>query len=131
MDEKQRFESGLTMRRAVLGDAYVNRYSPRPNAFDAEFQEMATRHAWGEVWQRPGLDRRARSLIVMSMLIALHRDEELRLHIRAAKGNGVSRDELKELFLQATVYLGVPAGRGAFLIALEEFAAMDGESASR
>jgi 4-carboxymuconolactone decarboxylase len=125
MDEKKRFDSGMEMRRAVLGDAYVNRYSPRPGAFDAEFQEMATRHAWGEIWQRPGLDRRARSLIVMAMLIATHRDEELRLHIRASRDNGVTRDELKELFLQATVYLGIPAGRGAFLIAAEEFAAMD------
>lgn len=126
MDEKQRYESGQQMRRTVLGDAYVDRYRPRPDAFDAEFQEMVTRHAWGEIWQRPGLDRRARSLIVMAMLLALHRDEELRLHIRAAHGNGVTRDELKELFLQATVYLGVPAGRGAFLLAAEEFAAMDG-----
>ncbi|HKJ00417.1 MAG TPA: carboxymuconolactone decarboxylase family protein [bacterium] len=128
MDEKERFERGLEMRRTVLGDAYVQRFSPRPDAFDAEFQEMATRHAWGEIWQRPGLDRRSRSLIVMAMLLALHRDEELRLHIRAARGNGVTRKEIKELFLQATVYLGLPAGRGAFLVAAEEFAAMDGQA---
>ncbi len=131
MDEKQRYESGLAMRRKVLGDAYVNRSSPRPNAFDAEYQELATRHAWGEIWQRPGLDRRSRSLIVMAMLIALHREEELRLHIRAAAGNGVTREEMKELFLQATVYAGIPAGRGAFLAAVEEFAAMDGPSPAR
>jgi len=131
MDEKQRYESGMEMRRKVLGDAYVNRYSPRPNAFDAEFQEMATRHAWGEIWQRPGLDRRSRSLIVMAMLIATHREEELRLHIRAGEGNGVTREEMKELFLQATVYLGIPAGRGAFLAAVDEFAAMDGQPRTR
>ena len=131
MDEQQRYENWMALRRTVLRDAYVPRYSPRGDAFDAEFQEMVTRHAWGEIWQRPGLDRRARSLIVMAMLLATHRDEELRLHIRAAQGNGVTRDELKELFLQATVYLGIPAGRGAFLLANEEFAAMDGKAGPR
>jgi 4-carboxymuconolactone decarboxylase len=125
MDEKQRYETGSALRREVLGDAYVDRSPLRPGAFDADYLEMVTRHVWGDVWSRPGLDRRTRVLIVMAMLIALNRDEELRLHIRASAGNGVTREELKELFLQATVYVGIPAGRNAFIAANEEFAALD------
>lgn len=128
MDEKERFEKGLAMRRTVLGDDYVDRAQARmdANAFDAEYQEMVTRHAWGEIWSRPGLDRRTRSLIVMAMLIALNRDEELRLHLSLSKANGVTRAEVNELLLQATVYVGVPAGRGAFIAANEVFAAEEG-----
>lgn len=129
MDEKQRFESGLEMRRKVLGNEYVDRAeaSIRSDAFDSEYQELVTRHVWGEIWQRPGLDRRTRSMIVMAMLIALGRDEELRLHLSLSKANGVTRAEVNELLLQATVYVGVPAGRGAFIAASEIFAAEDGE----
>lgn len=129
MDEKQRFESGLEMRRKVLGNEYVDRAeaSIRSDAFDSEYQELVTRHVWGEIWQRPGLDRRTRSMIVMAMLIALGRDEELRLHLSLSKANGVTRAEVNELLLQATVYVGVPAGRGAFIAASEIFAQQDGE----
>lgn len=129
MDEKQRFESGLEMRRKVLGNEYVDRAeaSIRSDAFDSEYQELVTRHVWGEIWQRPGLDRRTRSMIVMAMLIALGRDEELRLHLSLSKANGVTRAEVNELLLQATVYVGVPAGRGAFIAAKEIFAQQDGE----
>lgn len=128
MDEKERFENGLAMRRKVLGDDYVDSAlaNIKANGFDAEYQEMVTRHAWGEIWSRPGLDRRTRSLIVMAMLIALNRDEELRLHLSLSKGNGVTRAEVNELLLQATAYVGIPAGRGAFIAASEVFAEEDG-----
>lgn len=127
MDEKQRYETGLAMRRKVLGDDYVDAALARvqDQAFDAEYQEMVTRHAWGEIWSRPGLDRRTRSLIVMAMLIAANRDDELRLHLSLSKDNGVTREEVNELLLQATVYMGVPAGRGAFIAANEVFAEED------
>ena len=128
MDEKERFENGLAMRRKVLGDDYVDSAlaNIKANGFDAEYQEMVTRHAWGEIWSRPGLDRRTRSLIVMAMLIALNRDEELRLHLSLSKGNGVTRAEVNELLLQATAYVGIPAGRGAFIAASEVFSEEDG-----
>jgi 4-carboxymuconolactone decarboxylase len=127
MDEKQRYENGLAMRRKVLGDAYVDDALARVQAqgFDTEYQELVTRHVWGEIWSRPGLDRRTRSLIVMAMLIALNRDDELRLHLSLSKGNGVTRAEVNELLLQATAYVGVPAGRGAFIAATEVFAEED------
>jgi 4-carboxymuconolactone decarboxylase len=128
MDDRQRHEAGLALRRTVLGDAYVERSLKRRNAFNTDFQDLITRYAWGEVWTRPGLDRRTRSLIVMAMLIALNRDEELRLHVRASHGNGVTRDELKELLLQAAIYCGVPAANGAFRSAEEVLAEMDAES---
>jgi 4-carboxymuconolactone decarboxylase len=127
MDEKQRYENGLAMRRKVLGDAYVDDALARvqEQGFDTEYQELVTRHVWGEIWSRPGLDRRTRSLIVMAMLIALNRDDELRLHLSLSKGNGVTRAEVNELLLQATAYVGVPAGRGAFIAATEVFAEED------
>jgi 4-carboxymuconolactone decarboxylase len=128
MDDRQRHEAGLALRRTVLGDAYVERSLKRRNAFNTDFQDLITRYAWGEVWTRPGLDRRTRSLIVMAMLIALNRDEELRLHVRASHGNGVTRDELKELLLQAAIYCGVPAANGAFRSAEEVLAEMGAES---
>jgi alkylhydroperoxidase/carboxymuconolactone decarboxylase family protein YurZ len=129
MDEQERFASGQEMRRQILGDEWVERAQARidANAFDAEYHEMVTRHVWAEIWQRPGLDRRTRSLTVMAMLIALNRPEELRLHLSLSRKNGVSREEVKELLLQATVYAGVPAGRNAFLAASEVFAEEDGE----
>lgn len=128
MDEQERFARGQEMRREILGDEWVERAQARMDAgaFDAEYHEMVTRHVWGEIWQRPGLDRRTRSLIVMAMLIALNRPEELRLHLSLSKKNGVTREEVNELLLQATVYTGVPAGRNAFLAASEVFAAEDG-----
>lgn len=129
MDEEQRYDAGLTLRRAVLGEAYVQRSLERRDAFNTEFQHLITRYAWGEVWSRPGLPRRERSLIVLSMLIALNREAELRLHVRAAKNNGLSRDDIKELFLQAAIYCGVPAANSAFAVAREVFAEMDAEDA--
>ena len=122
MDERERFEKGLEIRRAVLGDKHVNKSFEKPNSFTEEFQDLVTRHAWGEIWTRPGLPRHTRSLITLAMLIALNRGDEIRLHLRGALNNGVKRDELKELFMQVAVYCGVPAANEAFRAAEEVFA---------
>ena len=125
MDERERFEKGLEVRRAVLGDRHVNKSLEKKDSFTEEFQELVTRHAWGEIWTRPGLPRHTRSLITLGMLIALNRESEIRLHLRGAINNGVSRDEIKELFLQAAVYCGVPAANSVFRAAEEVFAEQD------
>ena len=122
MDERERFAKGLEVRRAVLGDAHVNRSLEKRDAFAEEFQDLVTRFAWGEMWTRPGLPRETRSLITLAMLIALNRADEIRLHLRGAIRNGVTRDQIKELFLQAAVYCGVPAANAAFRAAEEVFA---------
>jgi 4-carboxymuconolactone decarboxylase len=114
--------SGMEMRRAVLGDAYVDRAEASRTPLNDEFQDLITRYAWGEIWTRPGLDRRTRSCITVAMLIALNRNEELALHMRAALTNGVTMDELKEILLQATIYCGVPAGNTAFGVAAKVLA---------
>jgi 4-carboxymuconolactone decarboxylase len=105
---------GMKVRREVLGDAHVDRAQAGVTALNAEFQDLLTRYAWGEIWDRPGLDRRMRSCITIGMLIALGRDEELALHLRAALTNGVTKDEIKEVLLQSAVYCGVPAANSAF-----------------
>ena len=97
MDEKQRYDEGLKVRRAVLGDAHVDRSLNALTEFNSEFQEMITRHAWGDIWTRPGLERHTRSLITIAMLIGMNRNEELKLHLRAAANNGVTRGEIKEV----------------------------------
>ena len=122
MDERERFAKGLEVRRAVLGDKHVNRSLDKRDSFTEEFQDLVTRYAWGEMWTRPGLSRHTRSLITLAMLIALGRSDEIRLHLRGAANNGVTRDEIKELFLQAAVYCGVPAANSAFRAAEETFA---------
>lgn len=119
MDERERYARGLEVRRAVLGDAHVDRSLGNATAFNEEFQELITRYAWGEMWTRPGLSRQVRSLITVAMLVALNRPDELRLHLRAAIRNGVKREELKELLLHASVYCGVPAANHAFHVAAE------------
>jgi len=110
-------ERGMEVRRAVLGDEHVDRAIERTTDFTADFQDLITRYAWGEIWARPDLDRRTRSLITVAMLVALGREEELGMHVRAALGNGVMPDELKEVLLQCAIYCGVPAANGAFAIA--------------
>lgn len=105
---------GAEMRRAVLGDAHVDRAESWRTPFDIEFQDLVTRYAWGEIWARPGLDLRVRSCITVAMLVALGREEELALHLRGALNNGVTVEELKEVLLQAAVYCGMPAANGAF-----------------
>ncbi len=117
MDEQTRHKMGTKMRRKVLGDSHVDQAAASQNAFNAEFQDLITRYAWGEVWTRPGLDSKTRSLITIGMMVALNRPEELKLHLKAALKNGVSRKEIKEVLLQAAIYCGVPAANSAFHLA--------------
>ena len=125
MDERERLDAGMKVRRAVLGDAHVDRTLTRRNDFNGEFQELITRYAWGEIWTRPGLPRHTRSLLTLAMMIALNRAEEFKLHVRAAFNNGVTRDQIKEVIMQATIYCGVPAANTAFHLAEEVFAQME------
>jgi 4-carboxymuconolactone decarboxylase len=112
-----RYESGMAVRRAVLGDAHVDAAQARTDGFTADFQDLITRYAWGEIWGRPGLDRRTRSCITLAMLAALRCDGELAMHVRAARRNGLTADEIKEVLLQVAIYAGVPAANTAFAIA--------------
>jgi 4-carboxymuconolactone decarboxylase len=110
---------GERIRREVLGDAHVDRAKANANEFTRDFQELIERYAWGDIWARPGLDRRARSLITLTALTALGQPEELAMHVRAAKRNGLTDDEIKETLLQCAVYCGVPAANAAFRVANE------------
>ena len=110
-------ERGMRVRRQVLGDAHVDRAEARKSDFTADFQDFLTRYGWGEIWDRPGLDRRSRSLITLSLLIARDKLDELPMHVRAARRNGLTRDEIKELILHCAIYLGLPAANEAFPIA--------------
>jgi len=125
MDERERYEQGMNVRRAVLGDAHVDRSVARRNEFNTEFQELITRYAWGEIWTRPGLPRHTRSLLTIGLMVALNRTDEFRLHVRAAFNNGVTREEIKEVILQCAIYAGVPAANAAFHMAQQVFAEMD------
>jgi 4-carboxymuconolactone decarboxylase/3-oxoadipate enol-lactonase/4-carboxymuconolactone decarboxylase len=107
---------GMQVRREVLGDEHVDRALARTIDLTAEFQDLITRYAWGEIWSRPGLDRRTRSCITLMALVALGRFDELELHVRAARRNGLSLDEIKEVLLQSAVYCGVPAANQAFAV---------------
>ena len=111
------YEAGMVVRREVLGDAHVDRAVAATNEFTADFQELITRYAWGSIWTRPGLDRRSRSLITLTALVARGHHEELAMHVRAARRNGVTTDEIKELLLQTAIYCGVPDANSAFRIA--------------
>lgn len=126
MNEDERYEAGLTVRRAVLGDAHVDRSLANRNALTDEFQTLITRYAWGEIWTREGLPRHTRSLLTIAMMVALNRGEELALHLRAAKSNGVTRDEIKEVLMQAAIYCGLPAANSAFQLADRIFREEDG-----
>lgn len=110
-------EQGMTVRRQVLGDAHVDRAAAAATPFTAPFQELITSYAWGEVWSRPGLDRRSRSCVTLGVLVALRCEEELALHVRAALRNGLTPEEIREVLLHTTVYAGVPAANTAFAIA--------------
>jgi 4-carboxymuconolactone decarboxylase len=107
----------MRVRREVLGDEHVDAAIGRATPFTAEFQDLITRYAWGEIWSRPGLDRRTRSCITLTALVALNRIEELELHVRAALRNGLTTDEIKEVLLQSAIYCGVPAANAAFAAA--------------
>ena len=110
-------ERGMQVRREVLGDEHVDAAIQRTTGFTADFQDLITRYAWGEIWSRPGLDRRTRSCITLTALVALGRLEELELHVRASLRNGLSEDEIKEVLLHAAIYCGVPAANAAFAVA--------------
>jgi 4-carboxymuconolactone decarboxylase len=111
------YAHGMQIRRQVLGDEHVDSAAAGATPFTADFQELITRYAWGEIWARPGLDRRTRSCITLAMLVALGRDEELAMHVQAALRNGLSEDEIKEVLLQTAIYCGVPAANSAFGVA--------------
>ncbi|MFD1559997.1 4-carboxymuconolactone decarboxylase [Paraburkholderia silviterrae] len=117
MNEDERYEAGMKVRRAVLGDAHVDRSIANRTELTEEFQTLISRYAWGEIWTREGLPRHTRSLLTIAMMVALNRSEELALHLRAAKNNGVTRDEIKEVLLQTAIYCGVPAANSAFHLA--------------
>lgn len=125
MDDDDRREGGMKVRRAVLGDAHVDRTVKNRNSFNEEYQDFITRYAWGEIWTRPGLPRHTRSVLVLGLMIALNRGDEFKMHVRAAFNNGVTRDEIKEVLLQCAVYAGVPAANSAFHLAQQVFDEMD------
>ncbi|ENV77093.1 MAG TPA: 4-carboxymuconolactone decarboxylase [Acinetobacter ursingii] len=121
MNDEQRYKQGLEVRTEVLGEKHVNRSLENLNDFNSDFQNFISRYAWGEVWSRPGLPRHTRSLVTMGILLALGREAELRMHIRACFNNGVTKDELKELFLHSSLYAGLPAANAAMHMAEEVF----------
>ncbi|ABN85825.1 4-carboxymuconolactone decarboxylase [Burkholderia pseudomallei] len=128
MNDDQRYEAGMNVRRAVLGDAHVDRSLANRTDLTDEFQNLITRYAWGEIWTRAGLPRHTRSLLTIAMMVALNRGEELALHLRAAKNNGVTRDEIKEVLLQTAIYCGVPVANSAFHLAQRIFGEEDSAS---
>jgi 4-carboxymuconolactone decarboxylase len=111
------YERGMEVRREVLGDEHVDAAAARTTEFTAEFQDLITRYAWGEIWTRPGLDRRTRSCMTLIALVALNRMDELGMHVRAARRNGLTREEIKEVLLHSAIYCGVPAANAAFAVA--------------
>jgi 4-carboxymuconolactone decarboxylase len=119
---KALFDQGLQTRREVLGSSYVDTAIANADDFNRDMQELVTQYCWGDVWNRPGIDRKTRSLLNLVMLTALNRPHELKLHVRGALNNGVSKDEIKEVFLQAAIYCGVPAAIDSFRNAREVFA---------
>jgi 4-carboxymuconolactone decarboxylase len=119
-------EDGMRIRREVLGEDHVDAAVAATTGDTVDFQDLITRYAWGEVWARPGLDRRTRSAITLMALVALNREGELALHLRAALRNGLSREEIKEILLQSAIYCGVPAANGAFAVFREVMAEHDG-----
>jgi len=121
---------GLKNRKEVLGEAHVERSFATADDFTRPYQDLITEYCWGAVWDRPGLPRKTRSLLNIAMLTALNREEEFKLHVRAAFRNGVTRDEIREVLLQTAIYCGVPAANAAFKQARDVFAAMDQEGAS-
>ena len=122
---KELFDKGLQTRREVLGAEYVDAAIKNADDFTMAMQELVTQYCWGDVWNRPGLDRRTRSLLNLAMITALNRPHELKLHVRGAITNGLTKDEIKEVFLQAAIYCGVPAAIDSFRSAREVFKEMD------
>ena len=123
--ENEGFRAGMKVRRKVLGDKYVDQSLAKVDAFTEDLQQYVTEHAWGAIWTRPGLDPKTRSFLNLAMLAAINRPAELKLHIRGAINNGITRDEMKEVFLQVAAYCGAPAALDAFKAAKEVFAEDD------
>lgn len=123
-----RYQTGMTIRRAVLGDAHVDRAEANKTAFDADFQRYITEGAWGSVWSRPGLTRRERSLLTIALLAALGHENELAMHVRAARNTGATVDDIKETLLHVAVYAGVPAANAAVAVAKRTFAEMEAQT---
>lgn len=121
----RRYAEGMRVRRAVLGDAHVDRAEANKTPFDVDFQRFITEGAWGSLWSRPGLTRRERSLITLALLAAAGHHEEVAMHVRATRNTGASPEDVKEALLHVAVYAGVPAANSAFKIAKETFAALD------
>ena len=117
MDDAERTRRGMTVRREVLGDEHVDRAVATTTSFTEPFQDLITRYAWGEIWSRPGLSRAERSLVTLAVLAALHHDNELAMHIKAALRNGLQPEQISEVLLQVALYAGVPAGNRAFAVA--------------
>src|ERR1700690_4218620 len=117
MNDEERAEQGMAVRRAVLGDAHVDRAVANTSEFSAPFQDWITRYAWGEIWSRPGLSRPERSLVTLAVLAALQHEQELTMHVKAALRNGLTPGQIQEVLLQVAVYAGVPAGNRAFAVA--------------
>ena len=128
LTDGQRRRQGMQVRREVLGQTHVDAAVARQDAFTAPFQDFITRTAWGDVWSRDGLDRRTRSIITLTALLALGQEAELRLHVRAALTNGVTREEISEVFLHTAIYAGVPAANSAYAAAQEVFASIEQET---
>lgn len=125
------FEKGLEIRRAVVGSAYVDKSLAEADDFTRPLQELVTKYCWGEVWGREGLARRDRSLLNLGMIAALNRPHELKLHVRGALNNGLTREEIREVFLQVAIYCGVPASLDSFRVAREVFAEEDAKAAAQ
>jgi len=125
MDDKDRYDAGMKVRRGVLGDAHVDRSLTKINDFNGDFQNFITRYAWGEVWTDTTLDRKTRSCMVLSTMIALNRIDEFKLHVKAAFNNGLTKNDIRAVIKQAAVYCGVPAGNSATHWAEEVFAPME------
>ncbi len=125
MKDEDHYQQGMEVRRAVLGDSHVDRTLSQLTPLNEEFQDFITRYAWGDIWTRPGLERHTRSMITIAMLIALNREAELKMHLRAAFNNGVTRDELKELIMHSALYCGLPAANATMHLAQQVFDEMD------
>ena len=123
--DRQMFEKGLAIRRSVLGEEYVDNAIKTADDFSRPLQELVTQYCWGEIWGRPGLDRKTRSLINLAMISALNRPHEVKMHIKGALNNGLTKDQIQEVFLQVAIYCGVPAAVDGFRLAREVFQELD------
>jgi len=128
MNDEERYEAGLSVRRKVLGDAYVDKSLASADDFSRPFQDLVSRYCWGDIWCREGLSYKQRSIVNLAMIAALNRPHELKLHVRGAINNGLTKEEIREILLQVAVYCGIPAGLDSFRIAREAFAEMEAES---